>query len=537
VLLRKLMIVSLVATLCLSTVLAQEETAYEGDLDNTTTSQTYTIDLVAGQTVLVMTNATSGDLDTTLTLISPSGAVLLENDDLSSDTLNSAIGYTVEETGTYTVTVARYEGSSTSGAYTVTIKVGDEGILGVLDDLSRIQLSGPMLFRDTDHFRLHYTLDGDDAVSEGYINALALSVEEIWRIQIDRMGWPPPPSDNGRGGNDLYDVYMANLIGETESIFGYASPEDTIGDNANTPHIVEKGATSYIVLENDFELDYFDTHTVTSLMRTTMSHEFNHAIQFGYDTGSDDEMNWYFEATATWIETAALTKDEAATGYVEAVFKYPEVCFGSGNESADGLAVYGQWLFIQVLADYYGDEVVRFLWENIATYDGFEALERTLENYEITLPEMVAKYHVQNLARQYKLAPAFNTTVWLESGIEGIGRWRYTGNGIQELAANYFEMQLPVGMYYAGLVNDGGKMELWGIGIQGDKADAVWLGHGGTINTVDYDHYYLMVFNPVYDDNVDDCTYMDYSIDIATGKGDTLPVSFTLDATYFEVLR
>src|SRR5690606_13210257 len=146
-------------------------------------------------------------------------------------------------------------------------------------------------------------------------------------------------------------------------------------------------------------------------------------------------------------------------------------------------------------------------WENIATYDGLEALSQTLIEKGDKLESMMADYYLKNLVRDYALAPVFDQTVWREDVIDAVGRWTYTGKGIQELASNYYEVALPAGRYDVGMVNDDGIMELWGMGIRGQEADAIALGRGGTIDTTGYDHYYLMVFNPQYDDPSRGCRY------------------------------
>ena len=528
----RLMVVMLLLVGLPLTVVAQDF-EYTGTLDAKTPSLEYPLQLEAGDSVLITTEATSGDLDTVLALIDSDGRVVAENDDRKSDTLDSALGYT-SPGGVYTVQVRRYEFSETSGSFRLEITLGDESVLEELELITRVRLSGPVRTRDTEHFRIHYTLEGADATTEAFMNALEISVEEIWRIQIDRMGWAPPPSDGARGGNGLYDVYMADLYGDGESALGYTSPENLTGDNPATPDVIEQGASSYIVLENDFDVPERQAATAISLLRTTMSHEFNHAIQFGYAV---DDLTLFYEATATWMETAALSKDEDATGYVQYIYKYPELCFGADTEEASGLAVYGHWLFIQALVDAYGEEIVRELWQNIAGYDGLDALAQTLAAHGETVEGMLASYHIQNLVRQYDLALVFDETVWREDTIDAVGRWTYSGRGVQELAANYFEVTLPPGRYYSGLTNDDGVLSLWAVGVRDQEADAIPLERGGVIDTTGYDHYYLMVFNPDYDDPEQGCRYYDYDLDVVTGKSAPNVVARVWDAAFFAPLR
>src|SRR5690606_6776029 len=314
---------------------------------------------------------------------------------------------------------------------------------------------------------------------------------------------------------------------------GYASPESIVGDNPNTPEVVEEYAgVSYLAVENDF--DDVSGGTAISLMRATFAHEFHHAIQFGYDV--NDEHDWYYEATATWMETAAVTKDEDGTGYVSYTFEYPELCFGTENDPGDGQMMYGEWLFIQMLVDMYGNDVLYELWANIGKYEGFEALEHTLDAYGATIPFVLANYRIKNLARDYALAPEFDATVWLENTITDVGRWTFTGQGIQELGANYYRVDVEPAVYYAGMVNDGGALELWAIGVTFEKVEATPLGRGGNFDTSKYEDVYLLVFNPRYGD-IDDCTYYDYDIDLTTAKGVPGEPLISFPATYYERLR
>src|SRR5690606_19487436 len=105
-------------------------------------------------------------------LLGPSGSIVASNDDRSSDTYDSALGYVAAESGKHILQMTRYEGSDTSGNYRLTITIGDESILAELDNLTRIQLSGTPQTLDTPHFRIHYTFEGVDAVTESYLEAV-----------------------------------------------------------------------------------------------------------------------------------------------------------------------------------------------------------------------------------------------------------------------------------------------------------------------------------------------------------------------------
>jgi hypothetical protein len=201
--------------------------------------------------------------------------------------------------------------------------------------------------------------------------------------------------------------------------------------------------------------------------------------------------------------------------------------------------MYGEWTFMDFLTEQYGDDAVFKLWQEIANHEGFDAVDQLLEGYGTDVPSFVANYRLNNLARNYRLAPLFNATVWLENTITSVGDWTYgsVGNGVQELGANYFEFNAPRGVYDIELTRDNKKLVLWAIGLGEEGLDAIDLGRGGGIDTRVYERTYLMVFNPQYDNDVDDCSYVDYRLTVKAGKGTANPVDHVLSRTYFEPLE
>lgn len=510
--------------------LLHQHTGYMGD---DVADYHHEMRLQAGQAVIISAEATSGNLDTYLIVRDSAGVTVAENDDRDFGDLDAEIIFIVQETDTYTIIVTNISGTSGQYRLTVTATSVEEA-----QAISRVRLSGPVRTIDTPHFRIHYTLEGEDATTEAFALKVAETMEEVYMIQVGQLGWPPPPPDRGMGGDDRYDVYLANILDGIEGHdLGYASPELPYGDNPNNPAAVQTyAAPSYIVLDNAYsDPDVLDGRAPVALMRATAAHEFHHAIQFGYDIS--DLHTWYYEATSTWMETITFPLDQDATGYVELVLTYPEVCLGAEDEAdpGGGLMMYGEWLFIQSLADAYGDDAPKRLWERIAEVEGWEALELMLADHGDTIFDAVARYRVQNLVRDYAFTPHFaEHTVWLEAVIDGVGNWTYTGEGIQELAANYFELALPPGSYHVQLRDDSGYLRVWAVGIRGDLASAMPLGKAGTVSTVGYDDVYLIVMSTEYDDELWDCTYRSYSIDVSPGTGAGAPVAFQMNASQFQ---
>jgi hypothetical protein len=489
---------------------------FEGQITGGTPEVSYPITLDAGDTILAQTEATSESLDTILALFDPSGELIELNDDLGSSTLDSGIAITVAQAGQYEVVVGSY--GETTGTYTLTVTVGGVELIRQLDDRSRVQLSGPRQTIQTEHFVVHYTLEGDDATTPDYAQYVAEVMEQTRDFQINQLGWTPPVPDN----DGLYDVYLANVL--DEGILGYVQPEGPGDDNPFSEEIEESATSSYMVIDNDFAEDTRPQYTPEELALTTAVHEFNHSIQFGYEAG--EPMFWYYEATATWMETQGAGEAQDATGYVFDNFASPEICLGN----KDGTYMYGEWTLIQSMVDFFGPQVVEELWRNIAVVDGFAALENTLAAYDVDIPTFMVAYRSQNLVRDYALAPLFETTVRLEGTVSGVGTVS-SGLGVEELGANYWEVSAAGNFAVS---TDNPDLILAGIGIGPSSADWFYLANGGEISTEGYSAYYLVVVNSNYDDDVDNCASADYSLTLSQGSGVPASVVLTFDTTHFE---
>lgn len=507
-------------------VRAQDDgtTTYEGNISNQTSEIFYPITLQPGQAVLVTMAAANADdnLDSYLELYDGDQIVAGNDDQNLAIIIDSAMGYISREGGDYRIRATRYPDSQTTGDFVLEVQIGPPELLQRLNELiTRVELSGDELLHETEHFLIHYTLRGADRTTESYVSAVAQTAEDVYEIEIEQMGWAKPPEDGAMGGDDRYDIYLSDLIGAGEGAFGITTPEFVVGDNPNSEAIETTAGTSYFRMDNDFDATSGDP---ISLMRATLGHEYHHSIQFGYD--QQETANWFFESTSSWIETSAMGKDEDATGYVEYAYNYPELCLGYVSDDNSQLQ-YGQWTFMEHLVQLYGPNAVRDLWDAVRTEDSFTALATMLRAHTATVPEVAASYRLRDLARDYDLAPRFQATVWRENVIDSAGRYTYTGQGIQELSANYFAFTATPGIYRAVMLNDRGRLQLWGAGINTDTGmmDAIPLGSDGSFDTTPYDDFYLMVFNPLYDDDVSDCSYYDYDIQVGnTGDKDSLAV-------------
>ena len=73
--------------------------------------------------------------------------------------------------------------------------------------VGRVSLSGPALAHDTTNFRIHYTIEGEDATTVEFAQLVGTTMEEVLQIQTG-LGWPLPPPDGTMGGDARFDVYL-----------------------------------------------------------------------------------------------------------------------------------------------------------------------------------------------------------------------------------------------------------------------------------------------------------------------------------------
>lgn len=485
-----------------------------GELTNAQPERLYSFDLTAGQTLLALADATDEALDPILTLNGPDGLPVALNDDRGDGSLNSAIAYTAPADGTYQLEVSGY--GTTLGGYTVEAAFVDASVVEILRNVfeGRMVLSGPEEVIETEDFRLRYTLSGDDATTHAFARLTADTLQRAYETQVGRMGWAAPLRDaDGR-----YRAYIA----QAGDAMGYAAPVEMLFDNPNTPDVRERVVSrARFVIDND--LGAGRDRPAEVLMHATVVHEFNHVVQYGYD--SEEELDWLYEATAAWIEIATAGDDEDAARYSRTDFEAPQLCWTTGTAGHD----YGQWTLLQSLADAHGERIVVRLWENAAVHDGFDVMSRTLGEVGTTIPEALRRWRVQNFARAYELAPRFDWAVASAGQIKGQGVW--SGEPIEQLGAAYVQLRLRGPYRFA--LRGGEGLELVGLGVRDGQVEVTPLGRAGVFDSSGYDYAALMAFNAAVPGRPGDCAGTDYGIEVARASGGAVAPAYRVPAPHF----
>ena len=232
-----------------------------------------------------------------------------------------------------------------------------------------------ILLTPSGHFRVHYDTEGRHAVpptdddSNGipdYIDLAATVLDSTWILEVEQLGYKPPPSDKGLGGGDEYDIYIVELSG---SAYGFTHPD-----------ALAATTSSYIRIDNNFtDQRYQKTHGLDAL-RVTIAHEFHHAIQFGYYAPGAG--NWWQESTSTWMEEVAYPHINDYLQYLIHFLGEPQRALNSGLPGKNH--TYGSAIFSLFLDQRYGRELNRLIWEEVGqrksvNLDHFDHVIRQVE--------------------------------------------------------------------------------------------------------------------------------------------------------------
>jgi hypothetical protein len=96
-------------------------------------------------------------------------------------------------------------------------------------------------------------------------------------------------------------------------------------------------------------------------MEVTAAHEYNHVLQFNYDTSQD---TWMFESTATWMEDRVYTDVNDYIQYLTpwSTMTYVPLTYFAPGDDPLNVKVYGDVVWNRWLQTHFGDDTIRNAW-------------------------------------------------------------------------------------------------------------------------------------------------------------------------------
>jgi hypothetical protein len=219
------------------------------------------------------------------------------------------------------------------------------------------------------HFCVHWVKTTDDAPpladsnhngTPDYVETMGGVFEHVYDVENVELGWKPPKSDGTRGClgdptpacTDKTDVYIKEI--GSQGIYGYAAPDP----DQNSFH-----QYAYLVMDDDYNGTQFPRYEGNPLqpMEVTAAHEYNHVLQFNYDTGQD---TWLFESTATWMEDRLYTDVNDYIQYLKpwSQMSFVPLTYFSSGDDALNVKVYGDAVFPRWVQGHFGDNTIRDAW-------------------------------------------------------------------------------------------------------------------------------------------------------------------------------
>jgi hypothetical protein len=199
-------------------------------------------------------------------------------------------------------------------------------------------------------------LADDDGVEDGdgvpdIIEQTLASAELSHQVHSAQLGWTEPLSDGSRGGGGVpgrTDIYLIDTDGR---FFGYASPDE--GQAGPSKH-------AYLVVDED--MAEFSGVAPLDALRVTIAHEYNHVLQFTYDSLQIGPNLWMLESVATWAEEKVYP---GIDDYLRFVPAYASSTRKPLTRDDGGNRIYGEALWNHFVEATAGADAIRAAWQRL----------------------------------------------------------------------------------------------------------------------------------------------------------------------------
>jgi hypothetical protein len=232
------------------------------------------------------------------------------------------------------------------------------------------------------HFRIHFDSTGSNAPSydgnpnvNKLINDIAQILDSVYNFEVVYLGYSAPPSDNGLGGDDLYDIYLTQ---QPSGQYGATNFETDLGNGL---------WSSYQELDNSFSGNIYYTHGINAA-KVTIAHEFHHAIQIGnygiWFTGTSVKDQYFYEMTSTAMEEFVFTDVNDYYQYLRLYFNNPQKSFTQYNPKDEIYALSIWDIYLRQLFGNNGFEIIKRQWELLRGNGALTAINLSLAENQTT---------------------------------------------------------------------------------------------------------------------------------------------------------
>lgn len=234
----------------------------------------------------------------------------------------------------------------------------------------------------TGKFRVHYDTVGTHAIKYS-LNELIKAIDSSYEYEVNFLKFPPPPSDNGAGGDNLYDIYVQDVY----PLYGYTELETNLG--------AEK-YSSYVVIDNNFQEPDYYTKGIDAA-RVTAAHELHHAIQLG---------NYIFRASDTYFyELTSTSMEEFVYDSINDYYAYIPSFFSNTSKVFSNYSGYSQAIWNIFLQKEFGNSILVKQWENMRSYPALLSIKKSIEDAGSTFRNEFSKFYLYNYFTKHRAVP------------------------------------------------------------------------------------------------------------------------------------
>jgi len=199
---------------------------------------------------------------------------------------------------------------------------------------------------------------------QSWAQTVGATLDHVYDYYVNQ-GYIPPPNFPATP----YNVYLRSLVCDGE--YGV-----TMSDLPAASIAHPYAYSSWMELDSSFTDPIYGTYTPLQSLQVTAAHEYQHAIQYGYNYYFDI---WYAEATSTWMENEVYQSIPQLYSYLAAWFinslespPNSNIFIKNSSLSIDITpntytgGGYGRWIFNRYLAEKHSIPVIRSFWEKLA---------------------------------------------------------------------------------------------------------------------------------------------------------------------------
>ena len=247
------------------------------------------------------------------------------------------------------------------------------------------------------NFYIHYNLSGPDAPNQSdandngipdYVDEVGIAADYSDSILVDVLGFLPVNHDD----NQVYDIYIEDM-GQGYYGVNYLDT-DILGNHTGS---------SYIIIDNEYEEGEYYTIGIDG-MKTTVAHEYFHAIQRSYRLQFNASTKFLYEMSSTWIEDIVYPNidDYINDGWTLSFFNNPE----QDISDTDGysIALYAHYL-TSVIGndDDLDNSIIKQIWEQFSIVNNGHSSINTIlvNNYSTNFINTWIDFCTRNLYNGY----------------------------------------------------------------------------------------------------------------------------------------